>query len=304
MIRCSGVIITMLGLAGPALAQDAGERAGPFKVHPEAGRQPAYTLGSGRTLWLFSSGDVFPVYIADPHKPTSSVEFHRYTRVGAADSTEVRTSLAGGGRFGLFRLDPARPEGRSWQLSLEAGIDAVFDSNRKMDNLGWDGNYGFTLTTKTGGPFAFKLAYLHISAHVGDEYAERTGRARIDYTREEVVLGVSWHPAPEWRVYAEGARAHYLLTEEQKPWRAQGGMEYVTRPFLLGGRFSWYAAADFSSYEERGWRVDTAVQTGILTSSSGRRFRLGVAYFDGRVPIGEFFEDTEARFTLGVWMDL
>ena len=50
--------------------------------------------------------------------------------------------------------------------------------------------------------------------------------------------------------------------------------------------------------------IDSTVQTGILTRSSGRRFRLGMAYSDGRVPIGEFCEDTEARFTLGVWMDL
>ena len=42
----------------------------------------------------------------------------------------------------------------------------------------------------------------------------------------------------------------------------------------------------------------------ILARSAGRRFRIGVGYSDARVPLGEFFQDTEARFTLGIWMDL
>ena len=305
MLRHAFAALIALGLAVPAHAQDSSE--GPekgFATHPEAGPQPAWTLGSGRTLWLFPVGDVYPGYIADPHRPQTAAMVHFYTRPGIYDSTNVRTGLDMGGRFGLLRLDPASPGGRSWQLSVDAAFNAQFDSYEKLDNIGWDGKYGLTLTTASGGPLSFKVAILHDSAHVGDEYAERTGRTRIDYTREELIFGLAVRPARGWRVYADGAYGYYLLTEEQKPWRAQAGLEYTTRPSLLGGRFSWYAAVDFSGTEERDWRLDTSVQTGLTATSGGRRWRLGVQYIDGRPPMGEFFQDTEAWFTLGVWIDL
>ena len=292
--------LALVGLGVPALAQDPPEG---FETHPEAGRQPAWTLGSGRTLWLFPASDVNPVYIADPHRPMTAVMALFYTRTGIYDSTDARTGLNIGGRFGIFRLDPAQAGGRSWQLSVDASLNAQFDSYNKLDNIGWDGKYGLSLTT-TSGPLSFRLGVLHDSAHIGDEYAERTGRTRIDYTREEAAFGVAWQLARGWRVYGEGGYAYYQLTEEQRPWRAQGGLEYTTRRMLLGGRFAWYAAADFSATEERDWRLDTAVQAGVTTTSGGRRWRIGVEYVDGRPPMGEFFQDTEAWFALGVWIDL
>jgi hypothetical protein len=228
---------------------------------------------------------------------------HLYTRTAIYDSTDARVGLAVGGRFGLFRLDPAHPGGRSWQLSFDAGFRAQFDSNNKNDSIGWDGNYGFSLTTSSG-PLSVRVGILHTSAHIGDEYARRTGRTRLDYTRTEAALGVALRLARGWWVYGEGGYGYYQLTEEQRPWRAQGGLQYTTRPTLLGGRFAWYVAVDLSATEEREWRLDTAVQTGVTTTSAGRVVRVGFQYIDGRPPLGEFFQDTEAWITLGVWVDL
>ena len=305
MLRHAIAMLIALVLALPAVAGEAPE--GPekgFETHPEAGKQPAWTLGSGWTLWLLPVGAVYPGYIADLHRPQTAVMAHFYSRPGIDDSTDVRTGLDIGGRFGLLRLDPASPGGRSWQLSVDASFNAQFDSNEKLDNIGWDGKYGLTLTTSSGGPLSFKVAVLHNSAHIGDEYAERTGRERIDYTREELIVGLAVRPARGWRVYADGGYGYYSLTEEQMPWRAQAGLEYTTRASLLGGRFSWYAAVDFSGTEERDWRLDTSVQTGLTTTSGGRRWRFGVQYTDGRPPLGEFFQCTEAWFTFGLWIDL
>lgn len=73
---------------------------------------------------------------------------------------------------------------------------------------------------------------------------------------------------------------------------------------LAAGRLGWYVAADLQSHEERDWRLDFAVEAGLLTHSDGRRFRVGVRYVNGRPPLVEFFQDTEQWLTLGVWMDL
>ena len=184
MLRHTTATLVALGLALPAVAGESPE--GPekgFETHPENGKQPAWTLGSGRTLWLLPVGEVYPGYIADLHRPQTAVMAHFYPRPGIDGSTDVRTGLDIGGRFGLLRLDPASPGGRSWQLSVDASFNAQFDSNEKLDNIGWDGKYGLTLTTSSGGPLSFKVAVLHDSAHIGDEYAERTGRERIDYAR-------------------------------------------------------------------------------------------------------------------------
>ena len=93
MIRTIILALLVLAPCLPALAQ--GPPEGPpkgFKTNPESATEPAWTLGSGRTLWLVPAGAVYPVYLADPHKPESSVQVHFYTRVGVYDSTSVRNS--------------------------------------------------------------------------------------------------------------------------------------------------------------------------------------------------------------------
>jgi len=297
MTRTTFSLLAFLGASVLASAQD------PPEGQPDSGHQPAWTLGSGRPLRLFPAGDVYPQYIADPHRPVNGAQFQFYTRLGIHDSTGVRTGLSAGGRFGLLRLGSTAAGGRSWQLSVDAGLKTQFDSNHKQDCVGWDGNYGVSVSTASG-PLSLRLALLHTSAHVGDEYAERTGRERLDYTREELAFGVGRRMTRGWSVYGELGYGHYLLTEEQRPWRAQGGVEYTAPPTLLGGRLAWYAAADLSATEERDWRLDIALQSGLTATSNGRRWRLGVQYIDGRPPLGEFFQDTEAWFAFGVWMDL
>jgi Protein of unknown function (DUF1207) len=267
-------------------------------------RPLTWTHSSGTTFRLFPSGDVYPVYVADPHRPMNAITVMFYSQVRIEDTDTPRTGLNAGGRFGILRIDPSRPGGRSWQVSINAGLDAVFDSQHKLDAIGWDGNYGLTVTTATGGPFAFKAGVLHQSSHLGDEYAARTGRERINYTREEVALGVSWRIRPRLRAYGETGVQYIGRSDSQEPWRVQTGLEYESRPKLWGGRFSWYAAGDFSSMQERDWRLDNALQTGIVTRSDGRTYRLGVGWTDGRPPIGEFNFYTEQWLTVGFWIDL
>ena len=50
---------------------------------------------------------------------------------------------------------------------------------------------------------SIKVASRHASSHVGDEYAERTGRTRIVYTRNELAGGISQKIDDWWRAYGE-----------------------------------------------------------------------------------------------------
>lgn len=270
---------------------------------PRAGGAP----GDGQPVrrW-FPEGVLYEPYVAEIRHPGFGLTLLGVADGGVEESGDQRFGLKLGGRFGLLRVAP-RGSDRLWQLSMEAGFYGQFDIDHSLDNLGWDGLYGATLTTARTdrrGP-AFKLAVNHISSHVGDEYAERTGRRRLGYTREELALGVSWRPRERWRTYAEAAFGYELRQEVQEPGRVELGLDYQA-PGILGrtGRWGPYAAVDVNLWEERDWRPSVSLETGVLAAAGDRSWRAGLAYYDGQVPIGEFFQVDETYLLAGLWLDL
>jgi hypothetical protein len=265
-------------------------------------REPTWVRQSGTRVALFPAGNVYPVYVADPHRATNAILERFYTRTDIPDAESPRTQMSVGGSFGMLRVDTA--SGRSWQVSIDCGLDTLFDAQHKLDAIGWDGNYGLTVETASRGPLSLRVGLFHVSGHLGDEYAVRNGLERREYTREEIAFGAAWRFGRAWRVYGETAFAWWLLGEQQEPWRAQGGVEWEGTPRLWGGRFAWYGAADLAAMQERGWRLDAAIEGGIVTRASGRAYRLLIQYYDGRPTLGEFYPYHEAHLTLGIKMDL
>ena len=146
--------------------------------HPvvDHAQDPTWSRSSDARLTLFPDGEIYPVYVADPHRPTNVIAAAFVIGEGIPASRSPLWRLGAGGRFGMLRIAPGEPGGRAWQISIDAGLDAVFDSQNRAEVVGWDGNYGLTVTTASGGAVALKIAVLHVSAHVGDEHRERTGR--------------------------------------------------------------------------------------------------------------------------------
>lgn len=289
--RRLGRLTAALALGGTLLA--------PLSASAQTATEAAASSGGGQVF--FPGPDGYGPYLADPHRPTNAAVVQLVTVRGIDGAHDLRTWLAAGGRFGVLRL--GKPGGRTWQLGIEAGLDAVFDSDSRLANVGWDGNYGLVLTSSSPGPLALKLGALHVSGHVGDEWMDETGRQRLGYTREEAVFGLAVRLARPLRLYAEGGYAYHRLNEHlQKPWRAQGGLEGQWP--RAWGRFGPYLAADLQAFDERDWRLDYSVETGLVILSGDRRWRLGVRYVDGRPPLGEFFRDDERWLTFGLGMDI
>lgn len=258
-------------------------------------------------MLVFPGGHLFTLAIADPHRPGSAIAGEWYTSTEIEGAGDRRTLLKVGGRFGFFRWLPREPPGRIWQLSLEAGLDAQFDIDHRLDNIGWDGNYGLSLTTaRGGGRWAYLIGILHTSAHIGDEWARRTGRERINYSREEVRGSVSWQFAPRWRTYVETGYGYKLRADGDvmDPLRGQAGLEFESPESLWNGVAGWYVALDVQSWEERAWRLDACLQSGLMFGSPGRTWRFGLQYYHGRVPLGEFFQNTESNLSIGLWAEL
>ena len=173
-----------------------------------------------------------------------------------------------------------------------------------LDNIGYDGNYGITVTTAKTDRTAMLFAYRHVSGHVGDEWLRKNNRQRIDYRRDELMVGTTFHPADHWRFYGEAAYGIVRLNKElQRPWRVQTGIEREWPRSLANGRFGWYAAVDLQMYEERTWQPDFSAETGLLVDSAGRRWRVGVRYVAGHPQLTEFFQDDEQWLTIGLSMD-
>src|SRR6056297_2426613 len=300
---CTAVLIAALFFlpTSKAAAKEAGDSGvGQLELNQESEQGkgattpgPTHITPMG-TDWIamFAPGThLYPVYLADPLQPTTALNAVRYGDTEIPDAGEQRYVFRIGGKIGLLRISPADCLNRGIQLNLHGTFLGMFDREYSLDNIGWDGLYGIDFTWRGNSGLALKLGINHDSAHVGDEYAERTGRERIDYTRQEYVLGMSLPVKERFRVYAEGGYAFDLRNEDvQDHWRLQAGLEVKDEDALWGGRLGCYAAADVTAYQESDWEPDVTVQAGLIVpvQETLRDFRFGLEYRDGRSVLGEF----------------
>jgi hypothetical protein len=252
---------------------------------------------------LFPSELLYPHYTADPRSPEFGMALLRVPDPDVPDAGASRVGLKLGGRFGLFRVHPEGEPDGGWQLDIHAGFIGQFDLAHSLDNIGWDGTYGFLASTRLGRGVSFQLGTKHVSAHVGDEYVERTGRRRLGYTREEAAAGLAWSGARGARLYGEAGWSYRVKRElAQERGRLQAGAE-LHRPFPSRERLGWYAAANLEAMEEQDWRLDSSVHLGLSVPAGDRRWRLGVALYDGRMPLGELFRFDESSVAVGLWLE-
>lgn len=278
---------------------------GPTPARGHEAAIPEEGKASKAALHVAPAGDLYPPYIADPHRPGNAVLLMAIPDSTIPATGSPRFNLKTGGRFGLLRSRPASNREKGWQLSIEGGLDGQFDLENEQDNIGWDGNYGMVLTFARSERLGLKLGARHTSSHLGDEYLQSTGRKRLGYRRLDLSLGTAWKPVPHLRLYADGGYGvDQGAGSVQDPLRLQAGLEFLAPKRFWKGRAAWYLALDATAMQERSWRLDTALQTGFELPSTGRVWRLGVEVYRGRPSMGEFFQHTESHIALGLWLDL
>jgi len=309
------ILTAMLLSAGPAAAADSVytttsgqiERTATGGSQPEPDNDRSFTVSANWRGLLAPGSELYPRYMADPLEPSIAIQYLFVSDSDIPDTGDSRFLFNLGGRFGLLRLYADHRPQSGFQIDVQAAFVGMFDNDNSQDNVGWDGIYGVLLTWSDGEGTAAKFGMRHDSSHRGDEYVERTGLERINYTREEVVLGLSRTFFSDLRVYAEGAYGYDLRnTDVQEPWRTQVGLEYEDDDRFWNGRMGWYTAADFNAYEENDWDVAVSIQAGLVAPirNTARTFRFGAAYYNGRSILGEFSQFDEEYFSLGVWVDL
>jgi hypothetical protein len=126
--------------------------------------------------------------------------------------------------------------------------------------------------------------------------------SRINFSRDVLVVGMSYYPLPVWRLYGETG---YAVANDggSEPWELQFGVEFapacadshVGAPVMAVGAHL-HEEVDFGGQftAMAGWQWQ-----GI----SGHTFRTGVHYLNGKSSQFQFFDQSEEQLGWGVWYD-
>jgi len=212
--------------------------------------------------------------------------------------------IALGGHVGMLRYgndDPLQPEG--FQADIEGAGFPRLDLERDLDLVASDFRFGIPLTYGRG-RYQTKLAYYHLSSHLGDEFMLRSaGWTRINYVRNALVWGHSYYLTDNLRLYAEAAWS-FDADGGAEPWEFQFGADYSPAEPMgtLGG--APFLAFNVHLREELDFGGNFVVQSGWQwRGATGNLFRMGMQYFVGKSEQYELFRQYEDKIGLGLWYD-
>jgi uncharacterized protein DUF1207 len=149
------------------------------------------------------------------------------------------------------------------------------------------------------GNWSTRVRLYHQSSHLGDEFLlGRPGFPRVNLSFEEMEAILSYDY--RWaRLYAGGGVLMHREPASLDRNRVQWGFELrgptvsspVLRKELAGLLMTPVFGADFKTFEELRWVINTNVIGGIEWSREGstRRFRFLLNYYHGFNPYGQFF---------------
>jgi hypothetical protein len=265
-----------------------------------------FRLGSRWLLELNPDDQPYPDYVADPRRPRMQVG------VGLVDSDVPETSSSRvmvdlGTRYTLFKIQTDPSGANEFALDIEGGLFTQFDPGNGLDNIGWDGRYGIFGVWDWSDKVVARVGYRHLSAHLGDEYIEATGRRRINYTRDDLAFGLGYFVSEQILIYAEPSWAWSMGNENrQKRWAAEGGIQYQGPRDMWNNSTAFYIASHVRAFDETSWDPGVSLQTGFHVKRDQRssNLRLGLEGYIGRAILGEFALDyDEAYLTVGIFFD-
>jgi Protein of unknown function (DUF1207) len=253
--------------------------------------------GEPWTWQLMPEGLIYHSYLAGGKEPRMASVFAYEKNAGWVWDITI------GARVGLLRYgtpDAIRPEG--WQLDVEGAAFPRLNLEHDADLVDVDFRAGVPLTYGIG-PFQAKLAYYHLSSHIGDEFLlQNPGFPRINYSRDVIVLGGSVYPTDNVRLYGEAGWA-FATGGGSRPWEFQFGAEYSPL-YPLGFRGAPFAAINGRLRQEVSYGGNMIVQAGWQWRSAvGRRLRIGAQYFNGKSDQYQFFRQFEEQIAAAIWYD-
>ena len=151
-------------------------------------------------------------------------------------------------------------------------------------------------TTASLGAWTLTGELYHESSHLGDEYGDRFGASRLDWTREVAAAWVTYGTGP---VRVTGNLSYVLIDELHldRPGAALAA-DFQGRPFgsFLGGRVRPVSGVFFEGAAATSWRISTSAKFGVAVAApSGREVALTLIAHDGLSTQRQFFRH-ESRY--------
>ena len=300
-----GLIISLAWIS-TALAQDSSSESVPpprpdcrylATENPEA-PESAGASETGR----FPQDDVFRPLLADPKQPRFQLSY-QHVRLRQANSNLNAAFTGFGEEFGLWTKRQAN-SCNGVQVGVFGAVFAQFNLDAaSKDLINADYQLGFPVTLRQG-PFSARVRVYHQSSHLGDEFILNNPQVqRLNYSFEEAD-GVGSFEYRWLRLYGGGG---YILHREPEikrgkvQWglelRGSRGIEFIYgNPILVGG-------ADFKSFEQLAWNVNTNIVGGLewYGPQATRRIRLLLNYYYGYNPYGQFFSQKIETIGIGLY---
>jgi hypothetical protein len=244
-----------------------------------------------------------PVIRADPRAPVAGAKLVQVTSPASEFGRGLEGEAQLGHSFPLWMISGESAD-RAVVLGIQGGVFGRFlmtSEERELITSDW--MFGVPLYIWRGDTW-FRFRYRHFSSHLGDEYVERTGAERLDYTRDS--FGVMAYTAGLVRglgVYAGGDVAINVDPHGAGRVALQGGVEYTGE--TATGRLPLFGGVDVYLDEDSSWKPRVNMQAGIaVPANNRRRLRFQVEVLFGPSPQGEFHRLDETLLTLGVGFDL
>jgi len=244
------------------------------------------------------NGVIYSSYLARPKEPRMAAVFNHDTDLG------WMLDLEAGARVGLLRYGTSGvPHPDGWELDIEGAAFPRLDLEHDEDLVSADFRVGVPLTFGAG-PFQTKLEVYHLSSHLGDEFMLRfPDYPRINYSRNALVLGGSYYPCDDLRLYAEAEWAFYT-DGGTKPWEFQFGLEYSPSWSIFRADSAPFVALNGQILQEVDYDGNLVVQVGWQWKGpSNHRFRIGAQYFTGKSDQYQFYTRHEEKLGIGAWYD-
>jgi hypothetical protein len=178
-----------------------------------------------------------------------------------------------------------------WQLSLQAGVFAIFDLDAEsLDLVNADYLVGL-LGSYRRGPLSGFLRIYHQSSHLGDEFLLRSRIDRVNLSFEALDAVASWDVFEFLRLYGGAGWIFHREPADLDPFYVEAGTE-LRSPWAWRGALRPLAALDLQWREESDWRTDVSVRAGLEVQSPelrSLRLLLLLEYYNGRSPNGQFW---------------
>jgi hypothetical protein len=244
--------------------------------------------------WFPPAHDVFKPLIADPRELQFAVRL--VMPVGHKNKGEA----AVGDYFGVYRVNMSGTD-NLFQVSVGGGAFGRFDLSSQSNELlvaDYNANLPFDFRFTQ---WSFRFMPYHTSSHLGDDYLNKTGGTTSKHTWDHL----KWLGSYDWtsmlRLYGGYTFVFRTLPKDDRS-ALQGGTELTSR-WSSKYHCRSYWANDLQVWQRTEWAPTYSSQAGITFSKSAQERRgmsVFVEFMTGPQPYGQFYENKETRWNLGV----